>query len=140
MAKTSFSGPVNSLNGFMQPVSYILGAATTTVNINPGVTYVILAEDQGGPTGVCTLRFPEVVSAPFSPAYGDNQPADQRYNGIRGQVFNQSTTLTHVLDGFGSQTINGLASVALEPVKVVQWVGNGNENAPWIAIESALAN
>ena len=140
MAKTSFSGPVNSLNGFMQPVSYILGAATTTVTINPGVTYVIIAENQGGPTGVCTLVFPEVISGAFSPSYGDNQPADQRFNGIRGQVFNQSATLTHVLDGFGSQTINGIASVAIEPAKVVQWVGNGNQSAPWIAIESALAN
>jgi hypothetical protein len=140
MAKTSFKGPVNSLTGFMQPVSYVLGASTTLVNINPGVTYVIIAENQGGPTGVCTLRFPEVVSGAFSPAYGDNQPADQRYNGIRGQVFNQSTTLTHVLDGFGSQTINGQASVSIDPAKVVQWSGNGNENAPWIAIESSLAN
>jgi hypothetical protein len=140
MAKTSFSGPVNSLNGFMQPVNYILGATTTSVVINPGVTYVIIAEDQGGPTAACTLVLPEVVSGAFSPAYGNNQPADQRYNGIRGQVFNQSTTLTHVLDAFGSQTINGLSSVNIEPSKVVQWSGNGNENAPWIAIESSLAN
>ena len=137
MAKTSFSGPVNSLNGFMQPVNYILGAATTLVNINPGLTYVIIAEDQGGPTAACTLRFPEVVSGSFTP---DSQPADPRYNGIRGQVFNQSTTLTHVLDGFGSQTINGAASVNIDPAKVVQWSGNGNQSAPWIAIESSLAN
>jgi hypothetical protein len=140
MAKTSFSGPVNSLNGFMQPVNYILGAATTSVTINPGVTYVIIAEDQGGPTAACDLVFPEVVSGSFQPSYGNNQPADQRFNGIRGQVFNQSTTLTHTLSGFGSQTINGLASVNIEPSKVVQWSGNGNENAPWIAIESSLAN
>ena len=140
MAKTSFSGPVNSLNGFMQPVNYILGAATTSVTINPGATYVIIAENQGGPTGVCTLTFPEVVSGAFSPAYGNNQPADQRFNSIRRQVFNLSTTLTHVLQCFGSQTVNGAASVSIDPVKVVQWSGNGNENAPWIAIESSLAN
>ena len=137
MAKTSFSGPVNSLNGFMQPVNYILGAATTSVTINPGATYVIIAEDQGGPTGVCDLVFPEVVSGAFTPT---SQPAVARYNGIRGQVFNQSTTLTHTLSGFGSQTVNGAASVSIDPVKVVQWSGNGNENAPWIAIESSLAN
>ena len=137
MAKTSFSGPVNSLNGFMQPVEYILGASTTSVTINPGSTYVIIAENQGGPTGVCDLVFPEVVSGTFSPT---SQPADSRYNGIRGQVFNQSTTLTHTLSGNGSQTVNGLAAVSIEPTKVVQWVGNGNQSAPWIAIESALAN
>ena len=137
MAKTTFSGPVNSLNGFMQPVEYILGASTTTVNIDAGKTYVIIAEDQGGPTGACTLVLPQVVSGTFTPT---EQPADPRYNGIRGQVFNQSTTLTHVLDGYGAQTINGLASVNIDPAKVVQWSGNGNQAAPWIAIESSLAN
>ena len=137
MAKTTFSGPVNSLAGFMQPVQYILGASTTTVNIEAGATYVIIAEGQGGPTGACTLVLPQVVSGTFEPTA---QPADERFNGIRGQVFNQSTTLTHVLDGFSGQTINGLASVAIEPTKVVQWTGNGNQSAPWIAIESSLAN
>ena len=137
MAKTSFSGPVNSLNGFQQPVRYILGASTTTVNIEAGATYVIIAEDQGGPTAPCTLVLPQVQSGTFLPT---QQPADERYNGIRGQVFNQSTTLTHVLDGYGAQTINGLASVDIDPAKVVQWMGNGNQAAPWIAIESSLAN
>jgi hypothetical protein len=137
MAYTTFSGPVRSLGGFASPVEYILGASTTTVNIEAGKTYVIIAENQGGPTGVCTLRLPEVVSGTFLP---NQQPADARYNGIEGKVFNQSTTLTHVLDGFGSQTINGLASVSIEPSKVVQWSGNGNQSAPWIAIESSLAN
>ena len=137
MAKTSFTGPVNSLNGFQQPVRYILGASTTSVNIEAGATYVIIAENQGGPTGACTLILPEVVSGTFSPTA---QPADERYNGIRGQVFNQSTTLTHTLEGYGAQTVNGLASVDIDPVSVVQWMGNGNQSAPWIAIESTLAN
>ena len=137
MAYTTFSGPVRSQGGFATPVEYILGASTTLVNIEAGKTYVIIAENQGGPTAACTLRLPEVVSGTFSPT---SQPADQRYNGIEGKVFNQSTTLTHVLDGYGSQTINGLASVNIDPAKVVQWSGNGNQAAPWIAIESSLAN
>jgi hypothetical protein len=124
MAYTTFSGPVRSNGGFASPVEYILGASTTLVNIEAGKTYVIIAENQGGPTAACTLRLPEVVSGAFTPS---SQPADQRYNGIEGKVFNQSTTLTHVLDGFGSQTINGLASVNIDPVKVVQWSGNGNQ-------------
>jgi hypothetical protein len=137
MAYTTFSGPVRSENGFASPVEYILGASTTTVNIEAGKTYVIIAEGQGGPTAPCTLVLPQVVSGTFSPT---DQPADQRYNGIEGKVFNQSGTLTHVLDGFGAQTINGLASVNIDPLKVVQWSGNGNQAAPWIAIESSLAN
>jgi hypothetical protein len=137
MAYTTFSGPVRSTNGFASPVEYILGASTTTVNIEAGKTYVIIAEDQGGPTAACTLVLPQVVSGTFLP---NSQPADQRYNGIEGKVFNQSTTLTHILDGYGAQTINGLASVNIDPTKVVQWSGNGNQSAPWIAIESSLAN
>ena len=137
MAYTTFSGPVRSNGGFATPVEYILGASTTTVNIEAGKTYVIIAENQGGPTAPCTLVLPQVVSGTFSPT---DQPADERYNGIEGKVFNQSTTLTHILDGFGSQTINGLASVNIDPAKVVQWSGNGNQSAPWIAIESSLAN
>jgi hypothetical protein len=137
MAYTTFSGPVRSLGGFATPVEYILGASTTTVNIEAGKTYVIIAENQGGPTAPCTLVLPEVVSGAFTPT---SQPADARYNGIQGQVFNQSTTLTHVLDGYGAQTINGLASVNIDPTKVVQWAGNGNQAAPWIAIENSLAN
>ena len=137
MAYTTSSGPVRSNGGFASPVEYILGASTTLVNIEAGKTYVIIAENQGGPTAPCTLRLPQVVSGAFTPT---SQPADQRYNGIEGKVFNQSTTLTHVLDGFGSQTINGLASVNIDPAKVVQWSGNGNQSAPWIAIESSLAN
>jgi hypothetical protein len=137
MAYTTFSGPVRSQGGFATPVEYVLGASTTTVNIEAGKTYIIIAENQGGPTGVCTLVLPEVVSGTFLPS---QQPADARYNGIEGKVFNQSSTLTHVLDGFGSQTINGLASVSIDPLKVVQWAGNGNQAAPWIAIESSLAN
>ena len=137
MAYTTFSGPVRSNGGFASPVEYILGASTTLVNIEAGKTYVIIAENQGGPTAACTLVLPQVVSGAFTPT---SQPADQRYNGIEGKVFNQSTTLTHVLDGYGSQTINGLASVNIDPTKVVHWSGNGNQAAPWIAIESSLAN
>jgi hypothetical protein len=137
MAYTTFSGPVRSNGGFASPVEYILGASTTTVNIEAGKTYVIISETQGGPTGACTLVLPQVVSGTFSPTA---QPADQRYNGIEGKVFNQSATLTHVLDGYSGQTINGLTSVNIDPLKVVQWSGNGNQAAPWIAIESSLAN
>lgn len=135
MAQSNWSGPINSDTGFMSNVRYILGASTTAVNIEAGCTYIIIAEDQGGPTGVCTLTLPEVVSGSFSPT---SQPADPRYNGIEGKIFNQSTTLTHVLSGYGSQTISGVADVSIAPARVVQYAGNGNQAAPWIAISNAL--
>ena len=138
MAQSNWSGPINSDTGFMSNVRYILGASTTAVNIEAGCTYVIIAEDQGGPTGVCTLTLPQVVSSAFSPAFGDQQPADPRYNGIQGQILNQSTTLTHVLSGYGAQTVSGVANVSIAPARVVQYAGNGNQAAPWIAISNPL--
>jgi hypothetical protein len=137
MAKTSFSGPVNSLNGFMQPVEYITASSVSPINISAGGSYVILATAQGGPSGVVTLVLPEVTSGTFLPG---QYPADERYNGIRGQVYNQSTTLVHILKGFGTQPVNENAAgcnVAVD--SVVQWVGNGNQSAPWLAVTNALA-
>ena len=139
MAKTSFSGPVNSLNGFMQPVQYITSADTSPINIDAGGSYVILAAAQGGPSGVVTLVLPQVTSGTFLPG---QYPADANYNGIRGQVYNQSGSLVHILKGFGSpaqpvnENVDG-ANIAAE--SVVQWVGNGNQSAPWLAITSSLA-
>jgi hypothetical protein len=139
MAKTSFSGPVNSLNGFMQPVEYITSASGSTINISAGGSYVILAAAQGGPSGVVTLVLPQVTSGTFLPG---QYPADANYNGIRGQVYNQSSSLVHILKGFGSpaQPVNENADGAnIATESVVQWVGNGNQSAPWLAITSSLA-
>jgi hypothetical protein len=139
MAKTTFSGPVNSTNGFMQPVQYITSADTSPINIDAGATYVILATAQGGPAGAVTLVLPQVVSGTFLPG---QYPADERYNGIRGQVYNQDGTLVHILKGFGSpaQPVNENADgVDIAINSVVQWTGNGNQSAPWLAIANALA-
>jgi hypothetical protein len=137
MAKTTFSGPVNSTAGYMQPVEYITSASGTTINIAAGGSYVILATAQGGPAAAVTLVLPEVTSGTFSPT---SQPADERYNGIRGQVFNQDDTLVHILKGFGTQPVNENATgVNIATENVVQWAGNGNQSAPWLAITNTLA-
>jgi hypothetical protein len=137
MAKTTFSGPVNSLAGFMQPVSYITSADVSPISIDAGGTYVILAAAQGGPSGVVTLVLPEVTSGTF--AVG-SYPADANYNGIRGQVYNQSSSLVHILKGFGTQPVNeDPQGCNLASSSVVQWMGNGNQSAPWLAITSSLA-
>jgi len=136
MAKTTFSGPVNSLGGFMQPVNYITSADTSPINIDAGSTYVILATAQGGPAAAVTLVLPEVTSGTFLPG---QYPADQRYNGIRGQVFNQDDTLVHILKGFGTQPVNeNVAGANVATESVVQWSGNGNQSAPWLTITSSL--
>jgi hypothetical protein len=137
MAKTSFSGPVNSLNGFMQPVEYITSASVSPISISAGGSYVILATAQGGPASAVTLVLPQVTSGTF--AVG-NYPADANYNGIRGQVYNQDPTLVHILKGYGTQPVNENAAGCNVAVNsVVQWVGNGNQSAPWLAVANALA-
>ena len=137
MAKTSFSGPVNSLAGFMQPVAYITSADTSPISIQAGVSYVILATAQGGPASAVTLVLPQVTSGTF--AVG-SYPADANYNGIRGQVYNQDPTLVHILKGYGTQPVNeNAAGVNIAVNSVVQWVGNGNQSAPWLAVANALA-
>jgi hypothetical protein len=137
MAKSTFSGPVNSLAGFMQPVAYITSADTSPIKIQAGVSYVILDASQGGPAGVVTLELPQVTSGTFLPG---QYPADANFNGIRGQVYNQSNDSTHILKGFGTQPVNENANgVGLAQGKVTQWVGNGNQSAPWLAIVSDLA-
>ena len=139
MAKTTFSGPVNSLGGFMQPVQYITSASVSPISIDAGSSYVILATAQGGPASAVTLVLPQVTSGTFSPTA---QPADANYNGIRGQVYNQDGTLVHILKGFGSpaQPVNQDADgVNIAVNSVVQWVGNGNQSAPWLAIANSLA-
>ena len=137
MAKTSFSGPVNSLAGFMQPVAYITSADTSPISIQAGVSYVILATAQGGPASAVTLVLPQVTSGTFAVGY---YPADANYNGIRGQVYNQDPTLVHILKGYGTQPVNeNAAGVNIAVNSVVQWVGNGNQSAPWLAVANALA-
>jgi hypothetical protein len=123
----------------MQPVEYITASSVSPINISAGGSYVILATAQGGPAAAVTLVLPEVTSGTFLPG---QYPADERYNGIRGQVYNQDDTLVHILKGFGSpaqpvnENVDG-ANVATE--SVVQWVGNGNQSAPWLAVANALA-
>jgi hypothetical protein len=137
MAKTTFSGPVNSTAGFMQPVQYITSADVSPINIEAGASYVILATAQGGPAAAVTLVLPQVTSGTFLPG---QYPADERFNGIRGQVYNQDGTLVHILKGFGTQPVNENATgVNVAINSVVQWVGNGNQSAPWLAVANALA-
>ena len=137
MSYTTFSGPVRSLGGFASPVQYITSASVSPINIEAGGTYVILATTQGGPASAVTLVLPQVTSGTF--AVG-SYPADARYDGIRGGVYNQDPTLVHILKGYGTQPVNeNAAGVNIAVNSVVQWEGNGNQSAPWLATASALA-
>jgi hypothetical protein len=75
-----------------------------------------------------------VVSGQFNLS---QQPADERYNGVKGSVVNYGA-VAHKLKGFGAQTISGVAEVTIAAARVVQWGGNGNQNAPWTAVSTAI--
>ena len=136
MAFSSFSGPVRSLAGFVEPVIYIKATDVVggEVSIPAGANVVILSPADGGPATEATLVLPEVVSGAFDL---NNQPADANYNGIQGRATNYGA-VAHKLKGYGSQTISGVAEVTIAAGTVVQWGGNGNEAAPWIAISTAI--
>ena len=137
MAFTTFSGPVRSLNGFAEPVTYIKATDVVAgeVKVSASGNIVILSPADGGPAAPCTLVLPEVVSGTFTLS---SQPADARYNGIQGRVTNYGA-VAHVLKGFGTQPVSGNpAGVAIGAGTVVQWGGNGNEAAPWLAVSTAI--
>lgn len=138
MAFTTFSGPVRSLAGFVEPVTYIFATdvVDSEVNISATGNYVILSAADGGPASGCDLILPEVTSGAFSL---DAQPADDRYNGARGSVYNYNSN-SFVLKGYNGQKVNGATGgVDVTTGYAVQWGGNGNQAAPWGAIQSALA-
>jgi len=137
MARSTFSGPVMAKAGFMTEPRYVF--ATDVVNgevqIEATGTYIILSPADGGPTTETAFVLPQVVSGSFDL---NQQPADQRYNGSQGTLINYGGE-DHILKGFGTQPVNGdAAGVVVPNGYVVQWGGNGNAAAPWIAAEMVL--
>jgi hypothetical protein len=139
MAFTTFSGPVRSLAGFAIPVTYVFSTSGSTINVPAGGNVVILSPADGGPAAEVSLVLPLVTSGAFSPSLGQNQPADATYAGIQGSVLNYGA-VAHVLKGTSSQKVNGSTTGVVIPAGyAVQWGGNGNQNAPWAAVNSVLS-
>jgi hypothetical protein len=135
MAKTTFSGPVISNNGFGSPIQYITAASPATVDIQPGSQVVILSVADGGPASV-TLRLPKVFTTDGQPFNITN--ADPRFIGVRGYILNYGAA-EHTLIGTDGQPVNGSATgVKIDNGTAVQFAGNGNPTAAWSAVESNL--
>lgn len=136
MGMSTVSGPWRSLAGFMEPVVYIKATDVVggEVSIPAGANVVILSPADGGPATEATLVLPQVVSGVFDL---NSQPADVNFNGIQGRATNYGA-VAHKLKGYGSQTVSGAASVTIAAGTVVQWGGNGNQAAPWIAVSTAV--
>jgi hypothetical protein len=136
MSFTTFSGPVRSIAGFVEPVTYIFATDVVggEVNISATGNYVLLSPADGGPATQATLVLPQVESGQFNLT---EQPADTRYDGAKGSVLNYGA-VAHKLKGYGAQTISGVAEVTIAAASAVQWGGNGNQAAPWSAISNAI--
>ena len=137
MSRTTFSGPIKSNSGFMTQPIYVFATDVVggEVAIEATGTYIILTAAEGGPSGAVDFVLPEVQSGSFSI---NSQPADERYNGAQGILINYGAQ-AHTLKGFGTQPVNGDAAGVIVPAgHVVQWGGNGNQAAPWVAAEMAL--
>ena len=138
MGMTTFSGPVRSTNGFMEPVTYIFATDVVggEVQISATGNYILLSPADGGPASGVDLILPQVVSGPFTLA---NQPADPAFNGAQGAVYNYSG-FASALKGYSGQKVNGATGgVVVADGHAVQWGGNGNQAAPWGAITTAFA-
>ena len=137
MSRTTFTGPIKSAAGFMTQPIYVFATDVVDgeVAIEATGTYIILSAADGGPATETAFVLPQVESGTFSLT---QQPADERYNGAQGTLINYGA-VDHVLKGFGTQPVNGDADGVVVPAAhVVQWGGNGNQAAPWVAAEMAL--
>ena len=139
MAFTTFSGPVRSLAGFVEPVTYIKATDVVAgeVSISATGNIVILSPADGGPASEAALVLPQVTSGAFTLT---SQPADANYNGAKGSILNYGA-VAHVLKGYGTQKVNGSTTGVVIPAGYgVQFGGNGNQAAPWAATNSVLSS
>jgi hypothetical protein len=140
MAITTFSGPVRSLAGFITPITYVY--ATDIVGGNyqiedAGARILVLSPADGGPASAVNFILPNITTNSGGSWVGP-QSAQAQYDGIQGSITNYGA-VAHVLKGTGTQPVSGNpAGVTVAAGTIVQWGGNGNPNAPWIAINNAI--
>ena len=140
MALSSPSGPWRSMTGFIVPITYVF--ATDIINgeyqiQDPGARVLVLSPADGGPASEVTFILPNVTLPSGVTTWTGPNSARPELNGIEGSITNYGAQ-AHKLKGFGSQVISGVAEVTVAAGNVVQWAGNGNPNAPWLAISTAI--
>ena len=141
MAISTASGPWRSLSGFITPITYVY--ATDIVGGNyqiqdAGARVLVLSPADGGPASAVNFVLPQVTNNDGGTTWLGPQSAQPELNGIRGSITNYGA-VAHVLKGTGTQPVSGNpAGVTVAAGTIVQWGGNGNPNAPWIAINNAI--
>lgn len=139
MALSTASGPWRSLAGFITPITYVYATDIVAGEyqiLDAGAEILILSPADGGPASQVTFVLPNVTTNNGG-AWVGPQSAQPQLNGIRGSITNYGG-VAHKLSGYGSQPISGVAEVTIGTGTIVQWGGNGNPNAPWLAISNAI--
>ncbi len=140
MALSTASGPWRSLTGFITPITYVYATDIVAGEYqiqDAGARVLVLSPADGGPASAVDFILPNVVTNDGNPWVGP-QSAKPELNGVQGSITNYGA-VAHVLKGTGTQPVSGNpAGVTLAAGHIVQWGGNGNPNAPWIAIDNAI--
>lgn len=139
MALSTVSGPWRSAAGFIVPITYVFATDIVAGEYqiqDAGARILVLSPADGGPASEVTFILPNVTTNNGQTWTG---PATARpqFNGIEGSITNYGAQ-AHKLKGYGSQVVSGVAEVTVAAGTVVQWAGNGNPNAPWLAISNAI--
>lgn len=140
MAISTASGPWRSLTGFITPITYVYATDIVAGEYqiqDAGARVLVLSPADGGPASAVDFILPNVETNDGNPWVGP-QSAKPELNGVQGSITNYGG-VAHVLKGTGTQPVSGnVAGVTVAAGHIVQWGGNGNPNAPWIAIDNAI--
>ena len=141
MAISTASGPWRSLTGFIVPITYVRATDVVAGDYqiqDPGARILVLSPADGGPAAPVNFILPEVTLPQYVNTWTGPETARPELNGIEGSITNYGA-VGHVLVGFTGQPVSGNpAGVTVAAGAVVQWAGNGNPNAPWLAISTAI--
>ena len=140
MAISTASGPWRSLAGYIVPITYVSAADIVGGEYqikDPGARILVLSPADGGPGSAVDFILPNVTLPDGVTTWTGPNTARPELNGIEGSITNYGA-VAHKLKGYGSQVISGVAEVTVDAGTVVQWAGNGNPNAPWLAISTDI--
>jgi len=140
MALSTASGPWRSLTGYIVPITYVFATDIVAGEyqiLDAGARILVLSPADGGPASAVDFVLPNVTLPTGVTAFTGPQSAQPQFNGIEGSITNYGA-VAHKLKGYGAQVVSGVAEVTVAAGTIVQWAGNGNPNAPWIAISTAI--
>lgn len=140
MALSTASGPWRSATGFIVPITYVFATDIVAGEYqiqDAGARILVLSPADGGPGSAVDFILPEVTLPNGVTTWTGPNTARPELNGIEGSITNYGA-VAHKLKGANGQVVSGVAEVTVDAGTVVQWAGNGNPNAPWLAISTDI--